>query len=290
MKQRIRVVAIMGEKRRQTRLLLQRAPGRLEETRGLELPMGKILLGEQPDEAMARIVAESLGVTPDKMTLLDVVTANDLRTSSEIYNLFILYRVEADLEKIQLNPRFSTHKLVREKDLRTTELEESSGILLRILDSEQIDRIDSSQRPEPAKKALKKLRVYSDGGSRGNPGPAAIGYYITDEKGEELARGGEFIGEANSRQAEYLALKRAAEIAHALGGQSVAFHSDSLMVVSQMNGVYQVKNRDLWELVDDIDEILRHFEHYSFRHLSRAQNAIADAEVNRVLDERARVA
>jgi ribonuclease HI/8-oxo-dGTP pyrophosphatase MutT (NUDIX family) len=287
MKQRIRVVAIMGDRRRHTRLLIHRAPSRLEESIGWELPMGKILLGEQPEDAMIRVVAENLGVKVDHLSLIDVVTANNLRTSSQVYNLFILYRVDADLSQIRLDPRFSSYKLTRERDIRTETLEEASSILLRVIDSEAVGRLDTNTLP-PAPTGQKRLLVYTDGGSRGNPGPAAIGYHIVTEKGEELARGGEFIGEANSRQAEYLALRRAAEIARALGGENVSFLSDSLMVVSQMNGVYQVKNRDLWGIVDEVDEILHHFSRYTFNHIPRSQNAIADAEVNKVLDARAK--
>ncbi|MCL2094683.1 reverse transcriptase-like protein [Candidatus Saccharibacteria bacterium] len=292
MKQRIRVVAIMGEEREYTHLLLERFPSRLEEPPSWELPMGKILLGEQPEDAMVRVLADSLGVTAEHLALIDVVAASDLRTSSSAYNLFIVYRVDAPLEAIRLSPRYSSYQLVPEHDLPRTNLDEATSILLRILSGEgKYKAVDTGQSPRNASEVSKprgqrSVMVYTDGGSRGNPGPAAIGWHIVSDTGKELARGGEFIGQANSRQAEYLAVKKAAQVARELGAESVSFFCDSLMVVSQMNGVYQVKNRDLWEITDEIDEILHHFQHHIFNHIPRSQNAAADSEVNKILDAR----
>ena len=127
--------------------------------------------------------------------------------------------------------------------------------------------------------------VYVDGGSRGNPGPAGIGYYIVGENGEVLKRGGEFIGFATSRVAEYYALKEGIEQAIELGLKSVKFVGDNLMMINQMNGIYKIKNRDLLPIYADIRKLLaENFEAISFVHVKRELNREADIEVNRAID------
>ena len=111
--------------------------------------------------------------------------------------------------------------------------------------------------------------IYVDGCSRGNPGPAGIGYYIVGPNGEVLACGGEFIGFATSRVAEYYALKAGCEKALELGLKSVRFVGDNLMMMNQMNGVYKVKNRDILTIYNDVRELVGKFEACAFVHVAR---------------------
>jgi len=126
--------------------------------------------------------------------------------------------------------------------------------------------------------------IYTDGGSRGNPGPSALGYYIIGPDGKELKRGGEFLGFSTSRLAEYYGLKEGLEQALELGLKRVHFKSDSLMMINQMNGVYKVKNPDLMQVHTDVLKLLGNLEAYSFTHVPRELNAEADAEVNKAID------
>ena len=93
------------------------------------------------------------------------------------------------------------------------------------------------------------------------------------------------MGMSNSRLAEYYALKEGLEQAIELGLRRVNFMSDSLMMVNQLNGVYQVKNMDLMQVYSDVLGLLSKLDSYSFTHIPREQNKEADAEVNRVIDE-----
>ena len=130
--------------------------------------------------------------------------------------------------------------------------------------------------------------IYTDGGSRGNPGPSGLGYYIIGPDGKELKRGGEFLGFSSSRLAEYYGLKEGLEQAIELGLKKVHFKSDSLMMVNQMNGVYKVKNQDLLQVHADVLKLLENLEAYSFTHVPRNMNVEADAEVNKVIDANVR--
>ena len=89
---------------------------------------------------------------------------------------------------------------------------------------------------------------------------------------------------SNSRLAEYYGLKEGVEQAIELGYKKVNFVSDCLMMVNQMNGVYQVKNKDLLQVYNDILKLLENLESFSFKHVPRYKNQEADAEVNRVID------
>ena len=126
--------------------------------------------------------------------------------------------------------------------------------------------------------------IYVDGASRGNPGPSGIGYQIIDTDGKVLEQGGEFIGFATSRVAEYYAMKNGIEHAIRLGLKSARFFSDSLMVVNQLNGIFSIKNPDIISIYNNIQKLLENFDSVSFTHLSRADNVVADSEANSAID------
>ena len=131
---------------------------------------------------------------------------------------------------------------------------------------------------------MRKLRVNFDGGSRGNPGPAAIGAVVRGEGGEVLEERGERIGTATNNVAEYKALLLGIERAAALGAEELELLGDSLLIVKQVGGEYKVKDAALRELHGEAERALRGFERWSIRHVPRAENAEADRLVNQVLD------
>lgn len=135
-----------------------------------------------------------------------------------------------------------------------------------------------------AKSSPARYIVYSDGGSRGNPGASAAAYAIEAPNGELLERGGVYLGITTSDQAEYQGLKLGLERALALGVRHIEYRLDSLMVVNQMKGIYQVKNRQLWPVHEYIRGLLEKFESVRFVHVHREHNTIADGELNRILD------
>jgi ribonuclease HI len=130
---------------------------------------------------------------------------------------------------------------------------------------------------------IEKVVLYTDGASRGNPGPAAIGAVIRDVQGGILTRISRRIGKTTNNQAEYQAIIAALEEAKRLGAASVELRSDSELVVKQINGRYRVKNIALRPLYLRVGELLSSFQSYTAINISRYQNTEADRLCNAAL-------
>ncbi|MEX0919616.1 MAG: ribonuclease HI family protein [Candidatus Saccharimonadales bacterium] len=131
-----------------------------------------------------------------------------------------------------------------------------------------------------------KIRIYSDGGSRGNPGPSAAGYVImTKDESQILHNGGKYLGITTNNQAEYQAVKLALEAAEKFSPDEIDFCVDSLLVANQLNGIFKVKNKELWPVYESIKEHTNKFKKVTFRHVYREDNTLADEQVNIILDE-----
>lgn len=141
--------------------------------------------------------------------------------------------------------------------------------------------------PDPAAHP-DKVKVFADGGSRGNPGPSASGFAILDMEDNVLVDQGVYLGVTTNNQAEYTALKLALEECHKMGVKEIEVYMDSLLVVNQMRGIFKIKNRDLWPIHQAIQDLMKEFEHVKFSHVPREFNKLADAAVNRAMDEQLR--
>ncbi len=276
MKQRIRVVGIIQDER--DVLIMKKAQGRVDGTPTWELPTGKIKFGEQPEEAIERTLEEYLGVEVTKQTKLhDVVTFMAPQGSSQLSNLYIVYFITLGAEtKLHPRERYSAYKYIKPEEVGNYRLDEASMIVLEME--------GRGQTRSNYKEVANSATVYVDGSSRGNPGPSGIGYKVVGVNGEILAQGGEFIGFATSRVAEYYAMKEGCEQAIELGLKSVRFVSDNLMLVNQLNGIYKVKNRDILAIYDDVRRLSENFEACAFVHVARECNVDADAEANAAID------
>jgi ribonuclease HI len=133
-----------------------------------------------------------------------------------------------------------------------------------------------------------KATLFADGGSRGNPGPAAGGAVLFAEDGTPLAEVGEYLGVATNNVAEWKALLAGLAKARELGVEELAVRLDSELVVRQLTGVYRVKHADLIPLAQRAKTLLRAFRSVDVQHVRRKDNAAADAVVNAVLDAAAR--
>jgi ribonuclease H / adenosylcobalamin/alpha-ribazole phosphatase len=129
-----------------------------------------------------------------------------------------------------------------------------------------------------------KARLSTDGGARGNPGPAAYGYVLETEDGTVLAAHGEAIGQATNNVAEYRALVAGLEKALDLGVDEVEVVSDSELVVKQMRGEYKVKNEALRKLSLEAARLGRQLRSVSYTAVRREHNELADRLVNEALD------
>ena len=131
--------------------------------------------------------------------------------------------------------------------------------------------------------AIRKVVIHSDGVSRSNPGPAAIGATIKDKQGRMLATISRSIGRATNNQAEYRAVIAALEKAIELGAQQVELNLDSELVVRQVTGRYRVKNQTLKPLFAEVQKLLDSFESSKIRHVPRRLNREADRLANSAL-------
>ncbi len=131
-----------------------------------------------------------------------------------------------------------------------------------------------------------KIIIYSDGASRGNPGPAGAGAVLKDKNGDLLTEVCDYLGEVTNNQAEYRALLLAVEKAKLLGATELAIHADSELMVKQVLGEYKVKNAGIKPIYQQLTSLLREFSTYTIDYVPRAQNAEADELANVAIDNR----
>ncbi len=129
-----------------------------------------------------------------------------------------------------------------------------------------------------------KLTIFTDGAARGNPGPAAIGVVIKDEKGNTVAAISRCLGNTTNNQAEYRGIIAALEKAVSLGARQVMVYSDSELMVKQINGQYRIKNAALQPLHAEVVKLTGRLENFKISHIRREQNKEADALANKALD------
>ncbi len=137
--------------------------------------------------------------------------------------------------------------------------------------------------------ALDEVVVWTDGGSRGNPGAAGYGVVVTDRDGAVLAELSEGIGWATNNVAEYRGVLAGLERAQALGARNVVIRADSLLVVNQQLGRWKVRNEGLQPLAAEARRLARGFERVTWQHVPRERNRRADALANRAMDAQGRV-
>ncbi|MBI1833718.1 MAG: ribonuclease HI family protein [Candidatus Andersenbacteria bacterium] len=128
-----------------------------------------------------------------------------------------------------------------------------------------------------------KAKLFTDGGARGNPGPAGIGY-VLDIEGKDALERGEYIGETTNNQAEYKALIAGLTLAQSEEVSELHCFLDSELVVKQMNGQYRVKHVDMKPLHKEAKRIAADFTKITFAHVLRSKNEKADFLVNKAID------
>ena len=133
-----------------------------------------------------------------------------------------------------------------------------------------------------------KARLFTDGGSRGNPGPAAYAFVLETDDGTVLEARGEAIGDATNNVAEYSALVAGLERAAEAGVTELEVVSDSELLVKQMRGEYRVKNRALQDLFRDASRQARRIPRVTYTAVRREHNELADSLVNEALDRESR--
>lgn len=128
------------------------------------------------------------------------------------------------------------------------------------------------------------IQIFSDGGSRGNPGPAAVGAVLIDENGNRIAEVSRFIGIASNNVAEYLALIYALQEAIFCNAKKVVLNLDSQLVARQIKGEYKVKDQNIKKFFDIALNLLRNFDKVEIREIPRALNKEADRLVDKAIN------
>lgn len=199
-----------------------------------------------------------------------------------------MQRVAEFLERTDYYPRWQNERNVVDIWLATN----SDGIRVTDQDREVARTVDELVAAGVASvvdrntTTVTEMQLYADGGSRGNPGPSSSGYVLLNMNDEVILHRGEYLGVTTNNQAEYQALRLGLERAlHDFNARQVHVYMDSMLVVNQMKNIFKIKNRDLWPVHNACVELAKKFQKVTFDHVPRELNKLADAEVNKVLDD-----
>jgi ribonuclease HI len=138
--------------------------------------------------------------------------------------------------------------------------------------------------PSAGKRPPQFVIAHTDGGARGNPGPAGYGVYVTDQNGHRVVELSDYLGHQTNNYAEYSALVAAVEWAIRNGHRAVQVVSDSELMVKQLRGVYKVKNENLLPLYEKAQRMIRLLEWFEVKHVLREENREADRLANDAMD------
>lgn len=241
------------------------------------LPILEQALRSSPEDVIGSYCQKSFKIVPDDIAIVDACTTHDDET------LYLVYRLCFTVDQYSLISGNKSVCWLKELEVgNKASLNDISNYLLQRVKNrvfkKTTDEVTLVSRQD-------KFVLYTDGGSRGNPGHSGVGYSIYDSSGSVIQEGCEYIGIAVSGVAEYQAVLRGLEAALNLGIKNLEVRVDNLMIAKQMNGLYQVKNRELWPIHERIVKLSAQFEKIKFIHIKREFNQIADRLVNQALDD-----
>lgn len=268
-------------------LLLRRKGGRPSIAGLLELPGGRVHINQQPEDALEHAFNIHLGVSTDTLQLDDVMTFID-PDDRELQYLFIKYQASltSSNRDIQLSDEYDKYVWKSLPEIQLNEITQSTQQLLGMIPlpfsphGEEVVMVNDAKLT-----TCEKVVAYSDGGSRGNPGPSASGFVLLDPAGTVIYEGGSFLGITTNNVAEYQAVYLALEKSLEFGACVVDMRMDSQLVANQMNGIYRVKHPDLAAIHQRIQELSSQFDKVTYTYVAREYNKLADGMVNKILDE-----
>ena len=244
-----------------------------------EIPGGMVEAGESLEAAAKRETWEETGI--------DLADIEFVKTSSYTANgqarLSGLFKASVQSNSVKLSSEHDDFKWVNANNYHNVNFEEHYVKLFKEYFETEVKKL--IKKTENTKSTTyAHLIIYTDGGSRGNPGPSASGYVIMDEAEHVLEDGGEYLGVTTNNQAEYQAVKLGLENAKKYNPKTISFFIDSLLVVNQMIGKFKIKSKELWPIHEDIKRLSKQYEEVTYTHVKREFNTLADDEVNKVLD------
>lgn len=241
----------------------------------LELPGGRVHPGESLEHALKRKLSTELAIGSEVPLYYTSLAATN-KHGSYVRAVYEVAYSQAD--PIQLSKVHNEYVWVNYSDVPNEKITTDTQKILQQYLGERRDYFKKDENTT--------LSIFTDGGSRGNPGPSASAYVIYNKFNEILESGGSYIGITSNNQAEYTAVLLALKAARQFAGQAdtILFNIDSLLVVNQMNGLYKIKNRELWPINQQIRELMAEFKQVQFNHIPRENNTAADTKVNEILD------
>ena len=268
-------VIVRVEIQKDDSVLLVKRSNSVRRTGQWEFPGGKLDEGETITQAAFREAKEELGIEVKVGEFLD----DWINTESKMVGILFAAKVINDNFEIILSEEHDEYRWVNRRNWKNLDLTERyyEYFYNRFDDGYNDDKLSTE--------SADSLIVYTDGGSRGNPGPSATGYVIYDSANSLIESGGSYLGVTTNNQAEYHALLEAAKQCLKYEPKKIIFSLDSQLVVNQMTGRYKIKNKDLWPVNQSIKETLEGVK-VEFKYVPREKNKEADAMVNKVLDSR----
>lgn len=226
----------------------------------------------------------------DKVSIIDKVDPEKPETWLSIGVATITQVLEKALENVTEQDMVGHEKYKDEKDMITS-FQKYYGDKVTGATPVKIVYFDfEAAKPTQASNIiLDEAKIYTDGGSRGNPGPSACAYVICKMDDTVVEKSGTYMGLSTNNKAEYQGLRQGLERAKDLGVKKVAVYMDSQLVVNQAKGLFKVRNTDLIAVHQEIMALSKLFEKITFNYIPRELNKVADAEVNHILDEQNRV-
>ncbi len=286
MKQKVATKAIIKQ---DGKILLLRRKGGRPSIAGLyELPGGRVHMNQQLEDALKHALRIHLNVGPETVQLDDVMSYVDPDDRALQY-VFLIYNasLKPTDKTVGLSAEYDRYVWKKMSDIQRNEMTQSTLQILGLHDISFTTEVkfDKTHQVDELKTTIPSVVIYSDGGSRGNPGPSASGFVIMNTDGSMIAEGGAFLGRTTNNVAEYEAVYLALGKAQELGIRDIDFRLDSQLVVNQMNGSYKVKNAELRPVHDRIVELVSTFDKVTFSHVLREYNQLADGVVNKILDQ-----
>ena len=233
---------------------------------------------------ISRIVV--LGYTSSMWQNTNNKLVRDFEFKDFVEALEFINRVGSIAERLEHHPTISNTynhvKLELTTHDKSDEVTDKDHRLADAIDELYPSKIKPLRQDKPT--TLLRAKMYTDGGSRGNPGPSAGGYVILDMEDNVVKSNGKYLGITTNNQAEYHSLKGGVEMALELGIRELDVYMDSLLVINQMKGIFKIRNRDLWPIHEAIKAMVPRFKKITFTHVPRELNKLADAAVNEALD------
>lgn len=254
-------------------VLLCRAPQEVNSTTEFyEIPGQILSAGQSPSDAWIQL-RNSLLHTPE---LNDDIITTYSYVKDSVQRIGICYVIDIQDELSEPSQGLRWFNIRQLDAVRLTD--ESRFVLKSVLQK-------LPNTTTPAANDMHMLKLFTDGGSRGNPGPSALGYVIYGTDDSVIKKGSKYLGITTNNQAEYQAVRHGLEECLALGAKRVEVFMDSQLVARQMTGVYKIKNRDLWPIHLAIKALCARFVGgVGFTYVPREFNKEADAMVNEALD------